>query len=67
MPIPSDDTHSGTKYNATNQCNITSEGASVVECDKNITAEIDFKLVSHGNLYCRIPPFTKGKAQLFQE
>ena len=41
MPIPSDDTHSGTKYNATVQYNITSEGASVAKCYKNITTEIN--------------------------
>ena len=67
MLIPSDDTHSGTKYNATIQCNITSEGASVAECDKNITTEINSKLISNGSLYYRIPPLTKGKAQLSQK
>ena len=46
IPIPSDDTHAGTKYSATIQCN--SEGASVAKCDKNITTEVDSKLISHG-------------------
>ena len=50
----------GTKYNATIQCNVTSEGASIAKCD-NITTEIDSKLISYGSLYCRTPPFTKGK------
>ena len=33
-------------YNTTIQCNITFEGASVVQCDKNITTEIDSKLIA---------------------
>ena len=39
------------------QCNITSEGASVAKCDKNITTEIDSKLISHRSFDCRMPPF----------
>ena len=61
MPIPSDDTHSGTKYNTTIQCNITSKGASVTKCYKNMPTEIDSKLISHGNLYCRVPHLQKIK------
>ena len=55
--------HTLVQFNAT----YTSEGASVAKCDKNITTVIDCKLISHGSLYCRIPPFTKGKAQLSQK
>ena len=54
-------------YNAIIQCKITSEGASVTECDKNITTEIDSKLISHGSLYCRLLPFTKSKTQLYKK
>ena len=64
MPISSDDTHCGTKCNATIQ--ITSEGASATKCYKSITTEIDSNLISHGSLYCGIPLFTKGEAQLSQ-
>ena len=45
---------------------LTSEGACVAEYDKNITTKIDSNLISHGSLYCRIPPFTKSKARLVE-
>ena len=61
MPIPrvhaSDVTQSS--YNTTIQCNITSEGASVAKCDKNITTEIGSKLISHGGLLLQITSIYK--------
>ena len=35
---------------------------SVAQYDKDITKEIDSKLISHGSLNCRLSPFTKGKS-----
>ena len=54
-------------YNTTIECNITSEGAFIAKYDKNITTEIGSKFISHGSLYCRLRPFTKGNAQLSQK
>ena len=39
---------------------------SVAQYDKDITKEIDSKLISHGSLNCRLSPFAKGKSQLSQ-
>ena len=54
-------------YSTTIQCNITSEDASVAECDKNITTEIDFKLISHGSLYCWLFPLQKLNTIISEE